>query len=156
MVDYFFLEKIIWYSGTVISIILGLLKLKNYVENPKIFIGPDLGPCEKLVNKYGQDEIRIKYRCKLINTGKDLAGELRLNYNFSDYTLSELVTLKKNDPKIIEGEIRVSPAGINVKKIGFPMDVNLYFRDIKGKRYSIHNISLNMNGLFFVRTPRTI
>jgi hypothetical protein len=141
------LEKTFYMFGSLIAFILGSIKLKEILRRPKIYLRPFFFFDKKEKNEYGQDLIPLEYECELLNTGKDLVGELIFKIGqYETHQLSGIINLRKNKPVKIKGIEKITPSGINIKEIKTPFKIKVFFKDIKDKKYALHELTLGEGG----------
>ncbi|HOC96793.1 MAG TPA: hypothetical protein PKJ54_00755 [Candidatus Pacearchaeota archaeon] len=148
MVNFSVLERIFYAIGSLVALILGAIELKRFLEPPNIMLRPYLFFKNKERNEYGQEVIPLQYEFRLLNTGREIVGEVLLSVGGFHviHSLSEVINLKKNTPYMKEGIVRIEPVGVNIKKIETPFKVKIFFQDVKKKKYAVHEITLHENG----------
>ncbi|MFW9877458.1 MAG: hypothetical protein ACFFG0_30600 [Candidatus Thorarchaeota archaeon] len=157
MVDFLTAERIFYAIGSLIALILGIIKLKRYWEPPKVRLRPFFFFSEKKKNKYGQDLIPLEYECDLLNTGRDLVGEVILKIGSTEtHPLGGIINLRKNIPYRTEGIEEITPMGINIKEIKTPFKARVFFQDMKGRKYAIHEITLGEGGAGWSHTKHSL
>lgn len=157
MADFITIERIFYALGSLIAFFLGGIKLKKYFESPNILIRPYLFFKNKEKNEYGQDVIPLEYEFSVLNTGRDVVGEVLLRVGTNEiHNLSKIINLRKNIPFTKEGVIKIEPVGINIKKIDTPFKVKMFFQDIKGREYAVHEITLGEGGAGWSQTKKSL
>jgi hypothetical protein len=157
MVNWSIVERIFYTVGSLVALILGGIQIKNYFEPPKVKLRPYFFFDKKIKNKYGQDVIPLEYECDLLNTGRDLVGELILKIDPAEvHNLSGIINLRKNIPYKSTGTEKIIPMGINIKEIKTPFKAKVFFQDIKGRKHAIHKITLGEGGAGWSHTKHSL
>ena len=157
MVDFSIIERIFYAIGSAVALVLGVIKLKRYIERPKIKLRLYFYFENKKKNKYDQDVIPLEYECDLLNSGKDVVGELILKIGATEvHNLSKLINLRKNVPYKAHGVEEITPMGINIKEIETPFKAKVFFQDTKGKKYALHEVTLGEGGAGWSHTKHSL
>lgn len=158
MVDFSIIERIFYAIGSLIAITLGIAKLIQLLEFPKIKLRiNDLWIKGRKKNKYNQDLLPLEYDFDILNTGKDLVGELILKIGSAEiHNISGVINLRKNKPHKCEGIEEITPMGINIKEIETPFKAKIFFADMKGKIYAFHEVTLDVGGAGWSHTEHSI
>ncbi len=158
MTDYSIIERIFYSIGSLIAIILGVTKLKRLSEPPNIKLRiSNLWIDNKKKNKYDQDLLPLEYSIDVLNTGRDLVGELILKIGSTEtYQLSGIINLRKNVPQKFEGVEEITPLGINIKEIETPFKAKIFFLDIGGKIHALHETTVGIQATGMSHTKYSI
>jgi hypothetical protein len=137
MDNLFIIERIFYSTGSLVALILGLSKLRTLLESPKIKMRSMLFFSKTIKNERGTKVIPLEYEFSLLNTGKDLIGEVIVMRGHVSHQLSSIINLRKNKPYSKEGIKEIDYEDPFEKETKEPIILKMFFRDTKGKKHAI-------------------
>src|SRR3989344_6320894 len=107
MVDFLILERIFYLVGSLVALTLGIIKLNEILRPTKIKIRPVIS-FDRIKKEENLLSLTFEYDCSIINTGREVIGELILNV-FPQHSihLSSIIKLIRNTPKTIRGKNKI-------------------------------------------------
>ena len=158
MVDFLILERIFYLVGSLVALTLGIIKLNEILRPTKIKIRPVIS-FDRIKKEENLLSLTFEYDCSIINTGREVIGELILNV-FPQHSihLSSIIKLIRNTPKTIRGKNKIYIPKEYNKKIKEEKVIwgVVFFKDIKGKKYGIHKVAVGDGTIGFEQTKETL